>query len=230
MIIEDTEDRKYAKHKIVLLDEADNMTKKAQQLVNNLMETYHDTTRFAFTCNNSSDIIEAIQSRCIIFRYKRLGKEHMMERLKIICELEKAEYTMKGLEAIIITSQGDMRKAINHLQLTNNGYGKIIPDNVYKLCDKPHPMVIKDIFVSCYNNNLKDALRYLEILRDGGYSSSDISSSMVNTLKSSNIKEIDEVTKIKYMSEIGRASLIIRKGVDTPLQLTGCIAKLCLKD
>ena len=57
----------YAQHKIVLLDEADNMTTKAQQLVNNLMEKYHSTTRFAFTCNNSSDIIEAIQSRCIIF-------------------------------------------------------------------------------------------------------------------------------------------------------------------
>ena len=64
--------KKYAKHKLVLLDEADNMTPKAQQLINNLMEKYIHTTRFTFTCNNSSDIIEAIQSRCIIFRYKRL--------------------------------------------------------------------------------------------------------------------------------------------------------------
>ena len=48
-------DENFANHKIVLLDEADNMTKKAQQSINNLMEQYQDTTRFAFTCNNSSD-------------------------------------------------------------------------------------------------------------------------------------------------------------------------------
>lgn len=228
MDIKDEKNRTYAKHKIVLLDEADNMTKKAQQLINNLMETYDDTTRFAFTCNNSSDIIEAIQSRCIIFRYRRLGKEETISRLKNICELENVDYNDEGLEAIFTTSQGDMRKAINHLQLTFNGYNEVNTENVYKLCDKPHPMVIKDIFLSCYKNDIKKALEYLEILRDDGYSSSDISSSMINTLKSANIREIDERTKIKYMAEIGKTSLIIRRGVDTPLQLTGCVAKLCL--
>src|SRR5690606_28957435 len=108
-----------------------------------------------------------------------------------------------------LTSQGDMRKAINHLQLTYNGYGDINPENVYKLCDKPHPIVIKDIFLACYNKNLKEAIRLLEILREKGYSSSDISLSMFNTLKSSTMNDIDEKTKIEYMKEISHGSLII---------------------
>ena len=68
----------------------------------------------------------------------------------------------------------------------------------------------------------------LEKLRVKGYSSSDISLSMVNTLKSRHMTEIDERTRIEYMKEISHASLIITKGVDTPLQLTGSIAKLCM--
>jgi replication factor C subunit 2/4 len=226
MDIDDT-NRQYSKHKIILLDEADNMTKKAQQLVNNLMKQYKHTTRFAFTCNNSSDIIEAIQSSCIILRYKRLNDPEMLKRLQNICEQEQITYNDEGLKSIVLTSQGDMRKAINHLQLTYNGYGDINPVNVYKLCDKPHPIVIKDIFIACHNKNLKTALILLDKLREKGYSSSDISLSMFNTLKVLEINEIDEMTKIKYMTEISKTSQIITKGVNTSLQLTGCIAELC---
>ena len=121
---------KYAQHKIVLLDEADNMTKKAQQLINNLMEKYRKTTRFAFTCNNSSDIIESIQSRCIILRYKRLDNKKVHERIKYICDNEKIKYTDKGLSSIILTSEGDMRQAINNLQMTYNGFKVINEKNV----------------------------------------------------------------------------------------------------
>ncbi len=217
----------YAKHKIILLDEADNMTIKAQQLINNLMETYHHTTRFAFTCNNSSDIIEAIQSRCLILRYVRLTNEQITKRLKYICSVEKINYTEDGLETLIANAQGDLRKAINNLQLVYNGYIDITTDNVYKLCDKPHPTTIKNIFLACYKKNLKDALSQLDELRSSGYCGSDICISMTNTLKSTKIDEIDEETKIKYLEDISKTCIIISKGLDKPLQLTGCIAKLC---
>ena len=211
----------FSKHKLILLDEADNMTKKAQQAINNLMEQYYETTRFAFTCNNSTEIIEAIQSRCIIFRYCRLSHEQITNRLKIICKLENIEYTEDGLNAIVITAQGDLRQAINNLQLTFNGYIKIIPENVYRLCDKPHPLIIQNIFMACNNKDIKTALKYLIELNNKGYSSSDISLSMLNTLKNINKDIIDERTKIKYMQEISKACLVISKGMNTPLQLTG---------
>jgi len=219
---------KYTKHKIVLLDEADNMTKKLQQLVKNLMENYHHTTRFAFTCNNSSDIIEAIQSRCIIFRYRRLTIEQMLERLTYICRTENVNYTKKGLMAVIMTSQGDLRKAINNLQLTYNGYGKILQSNVYKLCDQPHPLILKKIFIACRDKDIKTALTNLNKLKNEGYSSLDIAMSMNDTLKYIDNKDLKESVKIKIMSEINQTCLIISKGINTPLQLSGCIAYLCL--
>lgn len=220
-------DNEFSKHKIILLDEADNMTTKAQQAINNLMEQYHETTRFAFTCNNSSEIIEAIQSRCIIFRYCRLNHDQITNRLKIICQLEKVQYTEEGLNAIVTTAQGDLRQAINNLQLTYNGYIEIIPENVYRLCDKPHPLIIQSIFIACSKKDIVTALKYLTDLGNKGYSSSDISLSMLNTLKNISVNIINEKTKIMYMEEISKTCLIISKGINTPLQLTGCIAALC---
>lgn len=218
----------YPKHKIILLDEADNMTVKAQQLIGNLMSEYHKTTRFAFTCNTSTSIIEAIQSRCIIFRYLRLTDKQLSFRLKKICEIENITYTEDGVQSLVTTAQGDMRKAINNLQLTYNGYTTVTTENVYKLCDKPYPLIIQNIFIACNNKDLKQALTYLNTLRDNGYSSSDISMSMKETLTLTEIPELPEATKIKFMIEVSNSCLIISKGVDKPLQLTGCIAKLCL--
>ena len=220
-------DKTNIKHKLVLLDEADNMTVKAQQAINNLMENYNTTTRFAFTCNNSCDIIEAIQSRCIILRYSRLKNDKVYNKLKYICEMEKIEFTDDGLNTIVNISQGDLRKAINNLQITYNGYGIINTENVYKLCDKPHPFILQNIFEACYNKDIKTALTYLNDLRNKGYSSSDISLSMINTLKDMDNNVFDEKVKIKYMNEISKSSLIISKGINTPLQLSGCIAALC---
>ncbi|ARF10038.1 replication factor C small subunit [Indivirus ILV1] len=217
---------KYAKHKIVLLDEADNMTKKAQQSINNLMQEYNNT-RFAFTCNNSSQIIEAIQSRCIIFRYCRLSNDQLKLRLEHICKMENIPYSEEGLNIIITTSQGDLRQAINNLQLTFNGYINITPDNVYKLCDKPHPLVIQNIFEACHKKDFKVALNHLNSLYKKGYSSSDIAFTMMYTLKTINNKIIDEKTKISFLEEIGKTSLIISQGMNTPLQLSGTIAFLC---
>jgi len=217
----------FARHKIVLLDEADNMTKKAQQSINNLMEQYHTTTRFAFTCNNSSEIIEAIQSRCIIFKYGKLTDAQMTDRLMKICQIENVPYTTEGLTAIVMTAQGDLRKAINNLQLTFNGYNYIIPDNVFKLCDKPHPLIIQNIFIACSKKDIKTALEILNSLYVDGYSSSDISAGMINTLKNINKTIINEKVKIQYMDEISKACLVISRGMNTHLQLNGVIAALC---
>lgn len=220
-------DNTCSKHKIVLLDEADNITKKAQQLINNLLKDYNNTTRFAFTCNNSSDIIESIQSRCIIFRYRRLTAKEVHERLEYICKMEKINYTDEGINSIVIISQGDLRKAINNLQITYNGYTDIVPENVYKLCDEPHPVIIQNIFKECKNKKIREALKYIDALNKRGYSKSDIIGSMVNSLKIIDTSIVDEKTKIKFMEEIAKACLIIGKGISTDLQLTGCIAALC---
>ena len=220
---------KYAHHKIVILDEADNMTKKALQSINNLMELYKDSTRFAFTCNSSFDIIESIQSRCMIIRYERLSNEQIAKRLIQICDAEKVSYTKDGINSIVITSQGDLRQAINNLQLIYNGYINITLENVYKLCDKPPPVILKKILVSCINKDIVCALTCLNELRSKGYCSSDIALSIINFLKSiGQDNDINEKNKIKFMEEFGKTSVIISKGINSSLQLTGAIAALCM--
>jgi len=215
------------RHKIVLLDEADNMTKKAQQFISKLMEEHNATTRFIFTCNNSTDIIETIQSRCVLFRYSKLKQEQIETKLKQICEKEKISYTNEGIAVIAQISAGDLRQAINNLQFTHNGYCNIIPENVYKLCDIPHPVIIEKIFISCQKKDIKTSINIFNDLKNKGYSSSDIVLSMVETLKNMDRTLIDEKTRINYLKEVCRSCVVISRGVNTPLQLTGTIASLC---
>lgn len=215
-------------HKIILLDEADNMTRKAQQLINTLMEKYHHTTRFALTCNDSSKIIEAIQSRCIIFRYKSLSPSDVSKRLHFICSHENIKFSSKGIDALVKISQGDLRSAINNLQLVFNGFELVNSKNVYKLCDKPNPLIIKKIFIACFNNNIFTALSLLNNLRNNGYSSSDIIISMKNFFKFNTIDSIPYSIIIQYLSEISKTAITISQGIDSRLQTSGCICKLCL--
>jgi len=225
MDVYDKNDNKI-KFKLVLLDEADNMTIKAQRLINNLMDTYCNTTRFAFTCNDSSKIIESIQSRCVIFKYAKLTPDQIHGKLKYICGLEKIDHTDDGLNAITLTSSGDMRHAINNLQLTYNGYKYVNAENVYKLCDKPHPLIIEGIFIACHKKDIREALSLLNKLKIDGYAPSDISITMINILKVMK-NSIPDDYKIKYLFEVGNTALTISKGINSYLQLTGCIAKLC---
>jgi replication factor C subunit 2/4 len=220
-------EKKYAEHKIIILDEADNMTSKAQHLINTLMEKYHKTTRFAFTCNSSSDIIEAIQSRCLIFRYFRLNEKQVIDRLKVICERENISYDHDALVAIATISDGDMRKAINSLQLTYNAYNEIFTDYVYKVCDKPQPTIMKKIFSHCLKRDHVAAMQMMINLKESGYSGSDIVLGMLSTLKLSSFEDIDERIKIELIARICKTAYIISKGVDTILQLSSLIANLC---
>merc|ERR1712241_1336426 len=122
------------RHKIIILDEADSMTEAAQQALRRTMELYSSTTRFALACNSSEKIIEPIQSRCAMLRYSKLSD---------------AQVLAKGLEAIVFTAQGDMRQALNNLQSTHEGFGFVKSENVFKVCDEPHPLLIKDMLDHC---------------------------------------------------------------------------------
>ena len=86
--------------KIIILDEADNLTKKAQNTISNFMEEYKNTTRFLFTCNLNNDIIESIQSKCFLINYSNLDTTKIIDRLEYICKKEKLDYDLKSLELI----------------------------------------------------------------------------------------------------------------------------------
>ena len=132
-------------HKIIILDEADSMTSSAQQALRMIMTDYTTTTRFALACNDSSKIIEAIQSRCAILRFTRLSDSEILSRLLAVMEKENIPKDEKGLEALIFTAEGDMRNALNNLQATMAAFGNLSYDNVFSVCDEPHPDILKDV-------------------------------------------------------------------------------------
>ena len=123
-------------HKIIILDEADALTTSAQQALRMVMTEYSSTTRFALACNDSSKLIEPIQSRCAIVRFTKLSDSEVLRRLNDVIQAETLQTTKDGLEALIFTAEGDMRYALNNLQATAAGFDKqITKDNVFKVCD-----------------------------------------------------------------------------------------------
>ncbi len=102
--------------KILVLDEADNMTGDAQHALRRTMERFTESCRFILCCNYSGKIIEPIQSRCAIFRFSPLKEEVVAGYLKDIAQKENVRLSEDGLHAIVKISEGDLRKAINTLQ------------------------------------------------------------------------------------------------------------------
>ena len=214
------------KHKLIILDEADIMMEKAQHQIKILMDMFSDHVRFAFTCNDTSEIIESIQSRCIILHYNKIKPEHISDNLERICTIEKIKFEKTALKYIAELSRGDMRMAVNYLQLASNRYTNICTKNIHNICDTPQPVVIKQIFIHCIKKDLKSALELMIKLKNNGFSGYDIILGMICTIKSDMCNDIDEHIKIFMLEKICKKSYDISKGTDSMLQLTACLAEL----
>ncbi|KAL4223628.1 Subunit of heteropentameric Replication factor C (RF-C) [Mactra antiquata] len=214
------------RHKIIILDEADSMTDGAQQALRRTMEIYSKTTRFALACNASDKIIEPIQSRCAVLRYSKLSDAQVTKRLLEVCESETVSYTDDGLEAIIFTAQGDMRQALNNLQSTFQGFEHVNSENVFKVCDEPHPLLVKDMLQHCVVGNIDEAYKIMAHLWKLGYSPEDIIGIIFRVCKN---HDMPEYLKLEFIKEIGYTHMRIAEGIHSLLQMSGMLARLCKK-
>ncbi|KAL6052979.1 Subunit of heteropentameric Replication factor C (RF-C), variant 2 [Balamuthia mandrillaris] len=185
------------RHKVVILDEADSMTSAAQQAMRRTMEIYSNTTRFALACNISSKIIEPIQSRCAILRFSRLTDKQILKRILEVMEAETVPYNEDGLEALIFTAEGDMRQALNNLQSTYSSYGFISKENVFKVCDTPHPEIVEQVIQHCLDGDINNAQSTLELLWHQGYSAVDILGTLFRVTKNFAMMEYMKLEFIK---------------------------------
>jgi len=213
------------RQKLIILDEADSMTEAAQQAMRRIMEQYSSTTRFALACNQSTKIIEPIQSRCAIVRFGKLSDAEILARLKVVAEAEKVACTDGGVEALVFTAEGDMRNALNNLQSTFTGFGAVTRENVMKVCDQPQPQEIQAVIRACLNRDWTQGYDRLAGLHSKGYSCGDIIGTLLRLLKSF---EMREDVKIEFIKEASLTHLRMVEGLQTLTQLGGLVGRMCL--
>ena len=191
-----------------------------------IMTEFSNTTRFAIACNDSSKIIEPIQSRCAIVRFTKLNDEEILERLKIVVDQEGIKYGNDGLEALIFTADGDMRYALNNLQATSAGFGVVTKDNVFKVCDQPHPDLMLNVLRACLQAKFTEACSLIDTVYNEGYNLIDIINTLTKIMQT--ITEIkSEELRLAFLKEATVIKMRTLEGNNSQLQLHGFLANLC---
>ncbi len=166
-------DKEFGKPKIIILDEADEMTSEAQTALRRIIEDSARTTRFIIICNNLSQIIEPIQSRCVVFRFTRLPKEDVITHLKMICERQKVKYEEKALGQIYDITGGDLRHSINIMQAAA-GMGSISAASITVAMGLSGRARVNEVLRLAISGKFNDArAKLLELIQVYGMSEAD---------------------------------------------------------
>lgn len=214
-----------ATFKIIFLDEADALTDAAQSALRRTMERYSGTCRFILSCNYSSKIIEPIQSRCSVYRFKSLSYDAIASRVRYIADMEELTLSEEALRAIIYVSMGDMRRAINALQSAAVLSREIKPEMIYEITATARPEEIEALIETAMAGEFLDALAKLGILIDKGISSDEI---LVHMHRLAIKMDIPARQKVELMDRIGETDYRITEGANERIQLDALIASLCL--
>ena len=212
-------------HKLVILDEADSITSKAQNVLSNIISEFRSNTRFVFICNDCSQIIESIQSRCMIIKYPKINQQNLSKKIEFICKNENIKYTIDSINTLLFVSDYDIRQAINNLECIYYSLNELTTDNIYKIIDKPKLFYITNILNECYNKNFNNAISIISKLYNKGYTPNDILLTIMKYLMENN-NDISNDNKIKIYEITSRSYITINDGTDTFLQLCGCISKI----
>jgi replication factor C subunit 2/4 len=216
------------KYKIIILDESDNMTNPAQLALKRIMDQYEDTTRFFFTCNSIENIISSIQSKCKIMYFGRIEQKDIICRLDEICKSEGLHIEKDALLGIVELSSNkmDVREMLNKIELIKANYGEeqITKQQIYYLCDKPSPIIIREFIEEFLNRNLRQCITLIQKLKDDGYQSSDICITLNNEIINSQC--FDEMQKRRLMMIIGEYNLLFLEGNDSYLMIGGMICEM----
>lgn len=207
--------------KIIILDEADEMTSDAQTALRRIIEDTAKTCRFILIANNVSKIIEPIQSRCAVFKFTRIAEKDVIAQIKEIAKKEKIKSDDDGLKAIYEYTEGDLRHAINLLQATAS-LGAITEENVKASAGLTKTKDVDEVLKMALAGKIMDARnKMVELIKVYGMSESDflkyINEAMYRT-KQANIVEISEA--------IAKYDFRILSGANPEIQLSALLAEL----
>jgi replication factor C small subunit len=210
--------------KMLILDEADNMTSDAQQALRRTMERYTNTARFILIVNYSGKIISPIQSRCAPFRFTYLQKENVIKRIRYICEQEKVKIQDDGIDAILDVSGGDLRKTVNVLQTAASAGKEVDSKVVYSVVGKANPVNVREMMNLALKGefiNARDKLR--KMLLKHGLAGIDIIKQIQREIFR---LDIPEKKKIILMDNLGDVEYRLIQGSNEEIQLAVFISKL----
>jgi replication factor C small subunit len=212
--------------KVIFLDEADALTREAQQALRRTMENYTSTCRFVLSCNYSSKILDPIQSRTVVFRFQLLEKKDVKRRIDVISSGEGLSITADGFDALYEASEGDCRRIINLLQATASISPNITPDLVNTIVSKAKPSDIKvvlDYALSGDFANSRDKL--LDIMLKESISGQDVIKAIQKEIWN---LSIDSSLKVRLTEKTGEAEFRLVEGSDEFIQLEALLASFIL--
>jgi len=214
--------------KIIYLDECDSLTKEAQQALRRTMENYASVTRFCLSGNYSSKIIDPIQSRCTIFRFKPLEKEDIFELIEDVCKKEGLKVKNKVNEILFEVSNGDVRRLLNILQSCASISSEITEDLIYDIVSEARPKEIKKVIEKAVKGDfLKSKNLLLDVMLRYGLSGLDVIKQIQSEVLDLNL---DEIKKLKLVEKCGEAEFRMVEGSDEFVQLQALLAGFYIGD
>ncbi len=212
--------------KIIFLDEADNLTADAQAALRRTMETYSKTSRFILSANYSSRLIEPIQSRTAVFRFRPLKPEAIAEYIGRIAKAEKVKITDDGMEALVYVAEGDMRRAVNALQVAASLGSTVDAEVLYKVSSTVRPEEVKALIEKALQGEFLRAREALDkLLIEYGLSGEDIVRQLHRTVFDLNIP--DE-SKVRLLDRIGETDFRLTEGSSERIQIESLLAHFAL--
>ena len=207
--------------KIIILDEADEMTSDAQTALRRIIEDTAKYCRFILIANNLSKIIEPIQSRCVVFKFTRISNKEISSQLKFIAQKEKIKADEKGLETICDYVNGDIRHAINILQAAASR-GSIDVSGVKSVIGLTKTKDVQDVLKLALAGKVSDAReKMIELIKVYGMSESDFLKYINQAVFASKTNNIEGILEI-----IAKYDYRISTGANPEIQLSALLAEL----
>ena len=212
--------------KVIFLDEADALTPEAQQALRRTMENYSATCRFILSCNYSSKIIDPIQSRCAMFRFKLLEKKDIEKVINRIIETENLTINPESVELLYEGSEGDCRRCINILQSTASVSPSITSELVSTIISSAKPKDIRTVLDYALSGDFQKAReKLLDVMLKQSISGQDLIKAIQKEIWN---LPVEPEIKVKLTEKTGEIEFRITEGSDPFVQLQSLVASFVL--
>ncbi len=213
--------------KLLFLDEADNLTAEAQGSLRRLMERYSASCRFVLSCNYSSRLIDPIQSRCAVFRFRGYAPDAVRAELDLIAGKEGKRLDADARDAIVTAAAGDMRRAVNFLQLSATDTDRVTIASVTAHAAVPLRSEVRALLEAAARGEFFEAREGLyRLFSDRGVSGEDLVRAFHSYLPELPEELLSTRGKIEMIEALAEVEFRIAQGATDRIQVESILAHL----